>query len=270
MKLNIAVDPAIGQRHPLLGMLKRIRGMDFVQDSTGSDGYITDHCETIEEHLRDGRFVLLLSPFQSLAGPLDQSLFTDVVVPGLVRRYLPSVAQIKRELDVGNLGVPGLLRFHDWGGKRTIDDQRLAETLDLAAWLFGQPPDKVYAVEQADYVQIHLAFENDGMAVIDIDANEALREPYQSLHLIGSDGAVYADDHRNMQLAIGSQGIAAINTTDEQLAWLPLLESFGEVIRARASQRDLWSQIAAVKRCVAALRRSLVEHQPISVEHPDG
>ncbi len=89
---------------------------------------------------------------------------------------------------------------------------RLTREIDLACWLFGQHPTEVYALgrqpprprlEGPDYVQLHLGFPGNGMALIDGARTLPPGDSYFSLSLIGSAGAAYADDHHNTQLLFG-------------------------------------------------------------------
>ena len=76
--------------------------------------------------------------------------------------------------------------------------------LDLANWLFGTPPDRVYArAAEPGYLQVHLGFSGGGMALIDVSDDLPPGDGYRSVTVIGSDGAGYADDHRNRNLVFG-------------------------------------------------------------------
>lgn len=151
-------------------------------------------------------------------------------------RFLPSRQLIRQQLDAGKLGEPGLIRVHRWepaatSGQSSELPTPLLRDLDLALWLCGKPPDVVYAVEPAivalslgerercisrsemtTVVQVHLGFPGGGMALVDYADRLPPGEGYQSLSVIGSAGAAYADDHQNMQLVYrggGPQGVLA-------------------------------------------------------------
>src|SRR5262249_15903656 len=121
------------------------------------------------------------------------------------------------------LGVPALLRTHCWEPRATGDphgwDQirdrnkgelrsRIFQQLDLALWMFPQPPMEVFAVGRApgsaelwaEYLQIHLGFPGDGMALLSISRTLPPGDDYQNVSLVGSTGAAYADDHHQTQL----------------------------------------------------------------------
>jgi len=126
-----------------------------------------------------------------------------VLVVGQEARYLPSLQSVRDSHESGKLGIPGAVRIHRW--QCDAGQNMHAETLqdiDLAVWMFGHQPTEVYAVGQPDhgYLQIHLGFENDGMALIDYSSMLPSGGDYHSMTLIGSTGAAYVDDHHNMNL----------------------------------------------------------------------
>ena len=139
-------------------------------------------------------------------------------------RFLPSRQLIRQQLDAGKLGDVGLIRIHRWepnvghvynvpgliGQVANVPHDQgglptgLLRDLDLVLWLVGKLPDAIHAVEQSDafgrFVQVHLGFPGGAMALIDFSNRLPNGDGYQSLSVIGSSGAAYADDHQNMQL----------------------------------------------------------------------
>ena len=93
-------------------------------------------------------------------------------------RFSPAIRLIKESLDAGKLGAPGLVRIHDWRSSAGEDVSiALLGQLDLACWLNGTSPTVVYAQSPADpgaYVQVHLGFPGDAMAVIDCAARKSV------------------------------------------------------------------------------------------------
>ena len=133
--------------------------------------------------------------------------------PANPQRLLPSRQLVKRELDAGKLGEPGLIRIHHWeaGGEAAAAHElpaALLQQIDVILWLMGKSPTVVYAIENSEaakarpgrYLQIHLGFPGDAMALLVYSSLHPSGEPYRSLHVIGSAGAAYADDQQNMQL----------------------------------------------------------------------
>jgi predicted dehydrogenase len=121
-------------------------------------------------------------------------------------RHTPANQLIMDRLSAGKLGAPGLLRVHRWCSvpRRSLCS-RIYGDVDLAIQIFSSKPADIYALgrwrdEVPDYVQIHLGFPKGGMAVLDFSAGLPTGQGYDSLSLIGSTGAAYADDHHNTHL----------------------------------------------------------------------
>ena len=135
-------------------------------------------------------------------------------------RFLPSQQVLKQRLDSGKLGELGLLRAHRWHAAASTGTgaapawQALAAPyLDLANWLFDDRPERVWArTAGPGYAQIHLGFRAGGMALIDVSAGLPPGDGYQSVSVIGSAGAGYADDHHNRALLFGGGDPAARNS----------------------------------------------------------
>ena len=143
-------------------------------------------------------------------------------------RFLPSIQSVRQSHEAGQLGEPGAVRIHRWDTDSTDTAAAgVLQDIDLALWMFGQLPTSVYAVGQADgYLQIHLGFANDGMALIDYSNNLPSGGDYFSLTLIGSTGAAYADDHHNMNLVYAGGDPSAIRTSLGKVHLLAMLEEF--------------------------------------------
>ena len=170
-----------------------------------------------------GKHVLLELPPAAGAAQLtalaDECAAAGVcLMIGGTLRFLPSQRLLKQRLEAGVLGDLGLLRAHHWCPGAAVDDG--ADTLggglavpylDLANWLFGGRPERVYArAAGPDYAQIHLGFRG-GMALIDVSAGLPPGDGYRSVTVIGSTGAGYADDHHNRALLFGGGDPAARN-----------------------------------------------------------
>ena len=161
------------------------------------------------EAARHGKHVLLELPPAAGAdavAALDEQCAGKGVglMIGGTLRFLPSQQVLKQRLDSGQLGELGLLRAHRWhagAGSGAGWHDLAVPYLDLANWLFGDRPERVYArAAGADYVQIHLGFRAGGMALIDVSAGLPPGDGYRSVSVIGSAGAGYADDHHNRAL----------------------------------------------------------------------
>lgn len=161
-------------------------------------------------------------------------------------RFQADHRAVKDSLDDGELGRPGLLRIHQWFAA-TDGSERAAHAglaaLDLALWMFDGLPTHVYAVARpsqttglaaAEYVQVHLGFASGGMTLIDLAHTLPTGDGYDSLTLIGSLGAAYADTHHNVQLLYGGGHAQAVRTEpDESVAALVLAEFAAAIAEQR-------------------------------------
>ncbi|MFO0877813.1 MAG: hypothetical protein U0840_10705 [Gemmataceae bacterium] len=141
-------------------------------------------------------------------------------------RHRPAVRAMLASLMAGELGRPGLLRLHRWqpGGHRT-----LLPEIDLALTVFDADPEVVFATGAADLVQAHLGFPGGGMALLDATTLPP-GDTYFSCSLIGSDGAAYADDHRDRQLVFTGGAPRAPLGDETDAACLALLRDFVKAI----------------------------------------
>jgi predicted dehydrogenase len=173
---------------------------------------------------------------------------------GAASRFVPATRVVKDSVDSGKIGQPGLLRIHRWESRDTGDWPTLeaesaldggavmaqvVQELDLATWIFGSMPTEVYATGRKqggaglpdhDYVQVHLGFPNDGMALIDYSATLPAGHGYSSLSVIGSTGAAYSDDHQNMNLLYRGGAPQAIDTGYGAQHVLAQLQEFVDAI----------------------------------------
>ena len=158
---------------------------------------------------------------------------------GWSRRFLPSIRAVRESLDAGQLGKPGLLRIHRWVPPGDgVTAEWLMHEVDLANWLFGQPPTEVYALSRGDtagdatggYLQVHLGFPDGGMGMIDVSTTLPDGDGYYSLSLIGTDGAAYADDHHNVHLVYGGGNATAVCSEHGVLSLVEQLREFATAI----------------------------------------
>ena len=195
--------------------------------------------------------------------------------------FLPSRQLIKQQLfDAFNLGHVGLIRIHRWESSpanRDLDSTRLPAPLvrdmELAMWLMDGFPNLVYAVERTTgeregnsvgSIQVHL--DGCGMVLVDYTDGLPAGDGYQSLTVIGSDGAAYADDHQNQQLVYGGGCARAMPTGEGVLALAALVQDFVDELR---SKNELWPGVGEwrVARSMAdAVRRSLDLRQAVPVK----
>ena len=183
-----------------------------------------------------------------------------LLMPAHPWRFLPSVQSVKRSLDDNKLGQAGLLRIHRWlppgEGVGALADRILPDA-DLACWLFGSAPETVWSLQSAanpEYIQFHLGFANDGMAMIDVAASLPSGGDYFSLTMIGGTGAAYADDHHNMNLLYSGGQPNAIRASQGRADLVGQLQEFVDAI---SEQRAPSVTVADTTRAVEVLDQVL-------------
>lgn len=159
-----------------------------------------------------------------------------LLMPAHPWRFMPSIQSVKRSHDAGKLGQAGLLRIHRWlppgVGANSLAERMLPDA-DLACWLFGGAPETVWSLQSAanpGYIQFHLGFANDGMAMIDVAASLPSGGDYFSLTMIGGTGAAYADDHHNMNLLYSGGQPNALRASQGRADLVGQLQEFVDAI----------------------------------------
>jgi len=178
---------------------------------------------------------------------------------GGLPRDAPACQAIIDRLASGKLGDPGLLRVHRW---RSDAERSLASTIfgdiDLALHLFQATPSEIYAIGRGNhsYLQIHLGFPGGGMALFDFAQRLPAGQAYDSLSLIGSKGAAYADDHHNTHLLFAGGHPAAL-ISDSGTGGLRELREFVTCVARGVAPAIDGKAILAVHRVTDAVRRSI-------------
>ena len=161
-------------------------------------------------------------------------------------RCMPYQQTVRQALRAGKLGRAGLVRIHHWmargssGAQPQVEQDetrslRAVDEVDIACWLFEEQPTRVYAMPSSENcaTQIHLGFPSGGMALIDSGAVlPPGSDPYYTLSLIGSRGAVYADDHHNINLHWQAGTTSARNVGQGQEHVRRQLQHFSASLRA--------------------------------------
>lgn len=207
---------------------------------------------------------------------------------GQPERFEPSTAAVKSAFDSGKLGAPALLRTHCWApgdarGPAGIVTENVetmvAQRLDLAAWLFRQPPTEIFASANGappdpsawpEYVQLHLGFPQGGMALISIARSLPAGDGYQTLSLIGSTGAAYADGHYQMQLAYRGGEPRAIETGAGIVALTAQVREFAGAVAEKREPSMTAADAQTALLLTAAARQSLANGQPMYLQEGDG
>jgi predicted dehydrogenase len=184
---------------------------------------------------------------------------------GRLPGHTPAMQTIMNRVTSGKLGAPGLLRVHRW---TSHDNQSLAGKtfgdIAQAIEIFGARPTHIYAVERVSrsYLQIHLGFPNGGMAVFEYAGQLPERQGYDSLSLIGSTGAAYADDHHNMQLMLAGKNPIAL-MSDSGNSRFHELETFIQQIVSGEPPGKNCEMILEVHRVIDGVRRSIESQRAI-------
>jgi myo-inositol 2-dehydrogenase/D-chiro-inositol 1-dehydrogenase len=213
------------------------------EDATAFDAVVIHdpsrfHAPLCQRAAQAGKHLLVEGPLAPSAGAAAEILTACAsagvrLMAGQAFRFLPALQVVKARLDAGRLGEPGLLRIHRWdpllptpthgAGWGATSPLLLDVTreIDLACCFFNQYPTEVHAVGrptvpsqpgQWAYLQLHLGFAGGGMALLDRARTLPPGDGYFSLSLIGSAGAVHADDHHNAQLLFGRGHPSALIT----------------------------------------------------------
>ena len=183
---------------------------------------------------------------------------------GNTMRYQPSVQTIKRTLGEGKLGEPGLFRMHQWFTENGSADQSLmgpaVAGIDLAVWLFGNAPTSVYSLKSDGYLQIHLGFPADGMAILDFAGKLQGGDDYTSLSFIGSTGAAYADDHHNRNLLFTEGVSKSIETGQGGFAYINQLKEFATAVNEKREPSPSSKEAKTVFEVTEAVQASIDEN----------
>jgi predicted dehydrogenase len=214
--------------------------------------------------VQSGKHVLVDAP---VADSIDEveSLLEAVNKSGVVLnvgrllRHTPAIQTIMNRLISGKLGAPGLLRVHRW---TCLDTHSLATRtfgdIAQAIEIFGSQPTNIYAIGRAScsYLQIHFGFPQGGMAVLDYAGQLPDGPDYDSLSIIGSTGAAYADDHHNTQLLFAGQNPTALISDSGNSRCCELQEFVRQIADSKSPAR-VKEMIVAVHRVIDGVRRSM-------------
>lgn len=174
----------------------------------------------------------LLDQPEKTPAKLLSSLAGASIMPAHPWRFSPRIHPVAESRSSGQLGEAGLLRVHHWLSANTAPEQVAFSQVDLAHWFFEASPIHTHGLSRANYLQVHLGFAKGGMALIDLATDRPGPDNYYSLHLIGSHGAAYSDDHHNAHLFFGKEGPRAlIHPESQRLAIQKMLTEFLAGIR---------------------------------------
>lgn len=286
--LRIAIMGTRAEAAPVIASAERILAVDAVHvsgdvdwqafDAVGFCRTSGDQMPSIGDVARSGKHLLI--DLAALKDGEETNALVDACRAASVQfmiaqpdRYRPSIQAVRESLTAGQLGAPGMLRIHRWIAKSNeATGPLLLREIDLANFLFDQPPTTVYALarggeDSPQLVQVHLGFSGGAMALIDVVAGLPEGDGYYSLSLIGSNGSAYVDDHHNMQLVFKGGPAMADPTRETSRHWTEPLRQFSSAIAEKQQGA------VGVDSALAALRVSEAVGRAIetgSVQHLQG
>ena len=253
--------PAAARRGAARGSLELV-DRSQTADAGRVDGVVVGgplerRAERVNDHLRAGVAVLADAPLAADAAEHDALVQTAEAGAGRLllayrQRWRPEVAAVAAAVEAGELGLTGLVRLHAWrapepGGEAAT--AALRDAVDTVLLLAGAAPEVVHAAGDDACLLVHLGFAGGGMALLDLASSPG--EPYDSLTVIGADGAAHAEEHRNVQLLYDRRGLQGMPLRGD--AELGLLRAFaGGAYSGTAHERA----VSAVTEAVAASRRT--------------
>ena len=255
---------ASGGSGQALGQVTEVASADalLADQVNGFDAVVIDTDPMNAERLAKTALLLckpvLVGPAGGSLGGLAQT--NTLLMPAHPWRFMPSIQSVKRSLDAGKLGQAGLLRIHRWlppGKTNGSLAERILPDVDLACWLFCSAPKTVWSLQSAanpEYIQFHLGFANDGMAMIDVASSLPNGGDYFSLTMIGRTGTAYADDHHNMNLLYNGGQPNALRTSQGQADLARQLQEFVDAI---SEQREPSVTPAHTARAIEVVGRVL-------------
>jgi predicted dehydrogenase len=220
---KIQVHVASPRRTLYLDAIARMPEVELVEE--GADALVTDTAG-------DPSLPTLLDAPEEGDPTRLSTLEGASLMPAHEWRFAPNVIPVQESRSQGQLGEPGLLRIHYWLAQKKCPRTVSFHQIDLAHWFFSSPPDSVYCHACQDYLLIHLGYPDGGMALVDVATARPGTTDYHSMHLIGSGGAAYADDHENTHLLLGkAEATALIQPVNAILTIQNMLEEFVAGIR---------------------------------------
>ena len=242
----------------------------------------------VERAAQAGKSVFVEAPIAASLGDAERA--TEVArernvcgMLGGTLRFRPVYRTLLSRLSDGKLGVPGLLRVHRWSSTEAGELkggflERVAGDVDLAISIFGVKPTCVHATgrdpspsaaglrRMPAYLQIHFGFPEGAMAVLDFATTLPAGKGYDSFHVIGSDGAAYADDHHNTHLLFeGGEPRARISSQGYLHTSWELQEFVDAILEKRPSVASL-NEGCATQQVLEAVLQSLDAGQVLALE----
>lgn len=262
-RIPLAIDVAADLTECCRALAAKSSAVQLTDDPHNGSALLTDRAESAIAAINADCKVLVLNPFALSTEDCQCLENSRAAMPAHTARFQPSIHQVQQALATGKLGEPGLLRIHCWNATADRPDSAARE-LDLALWIFGGSPNQLFATERPGYLQIHLGFDNGGMALIDLDAANPGETEYYSLSMIGSTGAAYADDHHNLQLFIGKHSTQTLLTSQADAALAATIHSFVTAVQEGRTFLTGWRDTLAAQQAVRQARTSAEQQRAVA------
>ncbi len=282
----INADPA--QQRLAAQAAVRLRGVEVSAEAALPDvdaawivGPVAERAACAARTAQSGKPVLVEMPAAESFADLEQTI-QECAAAGVKLmvasplRFRPSIAAVKSALDSGKLGQTALLRAHSWQPRTNEPAGDLGPTvvqyLDLAVWMFGSRPTEIFSLGRApvahdrgwpEYMQIHLGFPQGGMALLTFSEGLPEGDDYESLSVVGSSGAVYADDHYQTQLLYRGQQPLAVKAPEELMTTTAVLREFVAMVTQNREPNGSGADARTALQLAAAAHHSLLAGQPV-------
>ncbi len=262
MKVFLKVEPSLAAAFLQAG--KSVSGLEWVEDVHEAEAMVIDQVEAISQECR---MLFVGSAYELLewAGS-DESDDKANLYLGRRFPFEPSVSALCESQNQGQLGDLGILRLHRWVAGSTPNVGRrddVWDAINLGVRLFDAVPEQIYSlIRKAEAtMQIHFGFSGNGMAVMDFAWDLPAGRGYDSIHVIGDDGAAYADDHRNVSLLYEGDDPRALPVENDQIAIRSLLVSLVNATSDSVEPMLDWASMSQLKPVIDAVYRSAEQKQ---------
>ena len=165
-----------------------------------------------------GNFSLIFIPFSIYEKEKDVLLGLNDEIKNNIHVYLEwrYTCYLKNTLDLlrtGNFGHCGINRLHIWMNKSycssVVSEPNIYRLIDIANSISISKARSFLVMKskiEKNFLQIHCLHEDHSTSLISNFVSDSQYSNYFSLTIVGSDGAIYADDHQNIHLVSTNYG----------------------------------------------------------------
>ena len=121
----------------------------------------------------------------------------------------------------------------------------------------------------SDYTQIHLGFSNGGMALIDYSKNLPKGSGYNFTSMVGSKGAIYFDDHQNINLAFKGGHPEGLNLDYGNDALRDQIQNFIDTLRDDQESETQFEEVFLNFKVIKAVEHSLTSGKSSKLENDE-